>query len=578
MPKYKRRGRRQRFFKVKNDERKHQMKETFHDMQPSRSFENLKCGISVLALPLGWQVNIDLDSIQLSKLKFDPPQPPVVTKCLSIFADQTRTITVYGKNLPDSCTVHRMLPAGPVSIPELKEILEVLDNATICVGNPNEDYVAVVEQRGGAIRNVSGLTTAYIDRNGKQPRVRHQNCHLLTTAETCSVCHQYQNTLRALKSKDKSSHEKEQRTKHCSHANYRYLTKEESSERLENLQKAKRALTRRNQRLKEKLHKIIDKDGVQLHDDDAAIFGQVFKDADTAVESSAIGQFQRIFWEQQCRYNSLKDARGMRWHPLMIRFALNLKYLSSSAYKAVGQFLTLPSERTLRDYTHVLKFGVGTSPTIIQRLKEDMEYEKCTPTQKKICLLIDEMKLKSKLVYSKASGRLVGFVDLGSVNEEIEQLASSLEDDKTLPVCELAKQMLVMMVRTISKPSFSFPVSQYPTNGLKGEKLFPIIWESIKALELNGLHVLSVTSDGASANRKFYRLCADREASVPYKIQNPYRSSEWIYLFCDVPHLVKTSRNCFSNSFSHSRSRRLMVCLGDYVFILPSNMIFSTSL
>ena len=126
-----------------------------------------------------------------------------------------------------------------------------------------------------------------------------------------------------------------------------------------------------------------------------------------------------------------------------------------------------------------------------------MEYDKCTPTQKKICLLIDE---KSRLVFSKASGRLVGFVDLGSVNEEIEHLATSLEDDKTLPVYELAKQMLVMMVRTVSKPSFSFPVLQYPTNGLKGEKLFPIIWESIEALELNGLRVLSVTSDRAGSS------------------------------------------------------------------------------
>jgi len=562
---------------VKNDERKHQVKQKLQDLQPDRSFENLKSEISTVALPLDWQVYIDLNSIQLSKLKFDPPQPPAVTKCLSIFADQTRTVTVCGKNLPDSCTVHPKLPPGPATISELMEMLDVLEKATVCAGNPDEDYVALAERRGGTITYVNGLTTAYIDRNGKEPTVRHQNCHLLTATDKCSVCHQYRNTLRALKSKEKASdmHEKEQRTEHSSHTNYRYLTKEESSERLENLQKAKRALTRRNQRLKEKLHKIIDKDGLQLHDDDAAIFGQIFEDADTAIKSSTTGQFQQLFWEQQQRYNSLKDKRGMRWHPLMIRFALNLKYLSSSAYKAVGQFLTLPSERTLRDYTHVLKFDVGTSSAIIQRLKEDMDYENCTQTQKKICLLIDEMKVKSRLVFSKTSGRLVGFVDLGSVNEEIEQLASSLEDDNTLPICELAKHMLVIMVRTVSKPSFSFPVSQYPTNGLKGEKLFPIIWETIEAFELNALHVLSITSDGASANRKFYRLCAEKEAcSVPYKVQNPYRSSESIYLFCDVPHLLKTARNCFSNSFSHSKSRRLMVCLGDYVSFLTSIIIF----
>jgi len=89
MPKYKRKGRRQHFFKVKNDERKHQVKQKLQDLQPDKSFENLKSEISKVALPLDWQVYIDLNSIQLSKLKFDPPQPPAVTKCLSIFADQT---------------------------------------------------------------------------------------------------------------------------------------------------------------------------------------------------------------------------------------------------------------------------------------------------------------------------------------------------------------------------------------------------------------------------------------------------------------------------------------------------------
>ena len=122
-----------------------------------------------------------------------------------------------------------------------------LGTRLVSAGNHDEDYVALVEQRGGTVRNVNGLTTAYIDRNEKEPTVQHQNCHLLTAAETCSVCHQYQNTLRALKSKEKTSdtHKKEQRTEHSSHTNW-YLTKEEPSKHLENLQKAKRALTRRN--------------------------------------------------------------------------------------------------------------------------------------------------------------------------------------------------------------------------------------------------------------------------------------------------------------------------------------------
>lgn len=43
---------------------------------------------------------------------------------------------------------------------------------------------------------------------------------------------------------------------------------------------------------------------------------------------------QRLFWNQQVAYNALKDKRQMRWHPLVIRFALNL---STSSYRAMRQ-------------------------------------------------------------------------------------------------------------------------------------------------------------------------------------------------------------------------------------------------
>ena len=62
-----------------------------------------------------------------------------------------------------------------------------------------------------------------------------------------------------------------------------------------------------------------------------------------------------------------------------------------------------------------MRFDVGTSPSVLQRLKEDMNFSSCTVVQKKIALLIDEMKVKSGLVFCKSSGRLVGFVDLGKV-------------------------------------------------------------------------------------------------------------------------------------------------------------------
>ena len=119
-----------------------------------------------------------------------------------------------------------------------------------------------------------------------------------------------------------------------------------------------------------------------------------------------------------------------------------------------------------------------------------------------------------------------------------------------LPAAELDTHMLVVMVRVIARPSFSFPIAQFPTTNLTGNEFYPIIWGTIEALELNNLQVVSITSDGASFNRKLYRMSATKGLPVPYKVENPFRQSQSIYFICDVPHLIKTMRNCKSNSLT----------------------------
>ena len=81
------------------------------------------------------------------------------------------------------------------------------------------------------------------------------------------------------------------------------------------------------------------------------------------------GTFQRLFWDQQRQASRISDVRQMRWHPVMIRWCLNLKLLSTSAYHALRMsgFVKLPSERTLRDYMHYVKARTG--------FQEDVEAE-----------------------------------------------------------------------------------------------------------------------------------------------------------------------------------------------------------
>ena len=103
-----------------------------------------------------------------------------------------------------------------------------------------------------------------------------------------------------------------------------------------------------------------------------------------------------------------------------------------------------------------------------------------------------------------------------------------------------------------------FPYAQFPCNKMSGGVLYPIVWDVVRNLELIGFRVVAVTADGASSNRKFFSM---HGKGLINKVKNPYSDDERnIFFFSDVPHLLKTSRNCFANSFAHSMTRQLWVC------------------
>ena len=97
---------------------------------------------------------------------------------------------------------------------------------------------------------------------------------------------------------------------------------------------------------------MIENEAITLQPNDAEDLAQIVEDVSpTVAEKFPENSPQRVFLDQQRAYNRLRDKRQMRWHPLVLWFALNLKYMSSSAYQA-GGIISLPSERTLTVYTH----------------------------------------------------------------------------------------------------------------------------------------------------------------------------------------------------------------------------------
>lgn len=96
-----------------------------------------------------------------------------------------------------------------------------------------------------------------------------------------------------------------------------------------------------------------------------------------------------------------------------------------------------------------------------------------------------------------------------------------------------------------------FPFAHFATRGIAGESLYPLVWEAVRRLEALGLKVISATSDGASPNRKFFRMHYDKKdpSTFIHKAVNPFAEDQrWLYFFSDPPHLVKTIRNCWYQS------------------------------
>ena len=199
-------------------------------------------------------------------------------------------------------------------------------------------------------------------------------------------------------------------------------------------------------------------------------------------------------------YLSMEKKSSMKWHPLLVRFALNLKYASSGAYHAVCEsgLIALPSERTLRDYTHWIRMKEdGIQAEVVQHMKKVLHFDGLEDHETNFALS------RSGLVCRKDTGVITGFCNLGEVNKHFERLSQSVPTDPMV-----AEQTLVFMVQSIFK---LFPAAMYPSANLNGERLYPVVWEVVEELEL------FLTSDGNSANRRFYRLCSPDKDTPTFK-------------------------------------------------------------
>ena len=335
------------------------------------------------------------------------------------------------------------------------------------------------------------------------------------------------------------------------------LSPQELKQRASNLGRLVDSKNTELARCKDKIKRLSNKQSISLaHNSDV---NKLVHETVVKAEPKFDSEFKQLFWQQQVKQNSLKCKTAMRWHPMMIRWALTLNSITGAGYDYVRESgaLDLPHANTLRKYICFKEKSCGILNENIDMLKSKLK------GNADVALMHDEIKVKDKLVYNRANGELIGFVELGDINTAFHNIESEPTDTSTVDSKQIASHALCFMARSLTSKN-CLPVAQFATNSLTADQLFNMFWEVVGALETEGIHVRCSISDGAATNRKFYMMHSNDfpEDPVVHRCINTFTEDtehNTLYFVSDVPHLLKTTRNCVENSHGHNNTRNLVV-------------------
>ena len=311
-----------------------------------------------------------------------------------------------------------------------------------------------------------------------------------------------------------------------------------------------------------------------------------FRSIISETHQRTISPLMRLFWEEQQKYLQ-SSPNNVKYHPMIIRYCLSLASKSTAAYddiryneKTETGFLILPSRRCLRDYKNYIRPQRGFNKDVVNELLEKVKH--FSDNENFFVMLMDEMKIQENLVWDKHTGDLIGYVDFGDAELNYATLQKSTN---------IATYVLVFLLRRVVNP-FKFSLATFATTGATSSQMFPLLWKAISICELNSLKVLAVTCDGASPNRKLFRMHfpltkeddMNHDIDVTYQTVNLFSSEKrFIYFISDVPQLMKTARNCLCNYGKGRYTRYMwkngMLILWNHIpdiFIKIENLVYTS--
>ena len=369
-----------------------------------------------------------------------------VTHSIIFTPDLHWKLYVHGKEVEADCCTLLKDTFTTIQKSDITKIFKIISTANVCAGHPDDEFVRMLNAKHGKLQSNGRESSAYLDSyasiqlngNTHSQTVRSSSCEMLTQRPKCPACVKYRSPLRSaynrwnkhiLRSPSKF-------TSTSSHTPFTSLRTPERRKRYSLLKARAVAAEKKLARLRKRLEESINKSGVTVESDlHSDLVKTMENNSEEIKKRYKEGTFRRLFWDQQMQAAKAKKPTQVRWHPMMIRWCLHLKLLSSSAYHATrsSDFITLPSERTLRDYTRWIESNTGCQPEVTQQLLDELKKVELPEHLKThVALVFDEVKVKEGIVDDKHSRRIMGFVDMGDINDQLLQFERSLKDTNDL--------------------------------------------------------------------------------------------------------------------------------------------------
>ncbi|XP_075540088.1 uncharacterized protein LOC142574996 [Dermacentor variabilis] len=225
-----------------------------------------------------------------------------------------------------------------------------------------------------------------------------------------------------------------------------------------------------------------------------------------------------------------KNAKGNIYSKDWILECILMKMKSAKLYEHLRRhnIISLPSNSTLKRYLRLYKSAFGFSHKVLNQLK--LRTKHMSSMNRRGGLLVDEIKLSEHLMVTP-SGHIEGFVDMGPFTSEGQTVT-----------CDHG--MVVMFVPFTGK--WSQVIGAFATSAnVKAEMLAKILIEATILAEASGLFVDFVTCDGASWNRRMWKILGIgvKSNKITCKLDHPVDSARHLHFLSDFPHLLKCLRN-----------------------------------